>query len=109
MTLKEVVLIRSFACSYLAVASVCITQSTILHPKPWSIQTSILIEINIILSYNHSHPKHLNLHSKRVSRQLVYGLFVYDTSSTDISSTMTFLAEIEAGGMKRILNQPMLN
>jgi len=37
-----------------------------------------------------------------VSRQLVYGHFVYDTSSTDISSTdisstMTFLAEIEAG------------
>ena len=46
----------------------------------------------------------------RVSRQLVYGHFVYDTSSTDISSTdisstMTFLAEIEAGVMKRILNQ----
>ena len=38
-----------------------------------------------------------------VSRQLVYGHFVYDTSSTDISSTMTFLAEIEAGVMKRIL------
>jgi len=40
-----------------------------------------------------------------VSRQLVYGHFVYDTSSTDISSTdiwytMTFLAEIEAGMMK---------
>jgi len=40
-----------------------------------------------------------------VSRQLVYGHFVYDTSSTDISSTdisstMTFLAEIEAGVMK---------
>src|SRR6218665_521097 len=28
-----------------------------------------------------------------VSRQLVYGHFVYDTTSTDISSTMTFLAE----------------
>ena len=45
-----------------------------------------------------------------VSRQLVYGHFVYDTSftdisSTDISSTMTFLAEIEAGVMKRILYQ----
>src|SRR6218665_3261799 len=45
-----------------------------------------------------------------VSRQLVYGLFVYDTSSTDISSTdisstTTFLAEIEAGVMKRIQNQ----
>ena len=43
-----------------------------------------------------------------VSRQLVYGHFVYDTSSTDISSTdisstITFLAEIEAGVMKRIL------
>ena len=42
-----------------------------------------------------------------VSRQLVYGHFVYDTSSTDISSTdisstMTFLADIEAGVMKRI-------
>jgi len=44
-----------------------------------------------------------------MSQQLVYGLFVYDTSSTDISSTMTFLAEIEAGGMKRILNQQKLN
>ena len=50
--------------------------------------------------------------SLRVSRQLVYGHFVYDTSSTgtdssstDISSTMTFLAEIEAGVMKRILYQ----
>ena len=37
--------------------------------------------------------------------QLVYGHFVYDTSSTDISSTdisstMTFLAEMEAGVMK---------
>jgi len=46
---------------------------------------------------------------ERVSRQLVYGHFVYDISSTDISSTdisstMTFLAEIEAGVMKRILN-----
>jgi len=40
-----------------------------------------------------------------VSRQLVYGHFVYDTSSTDISSTMTFLAEIEDGVMKRILCQ----
>src|SRR6218665_2922650 len=40
-----------------------------------------------------------------VSRQLVYGHFVYDTSSTDISSTMTFLAEIEAGALKRILYQ----
>src|SRR6218665_741270 len=45
-----------------------------------------------------------------VSRQLVYGHFVYDTSSTDISSTdisstMTFLAETEAGVMKRILYQ----
>jgi len=64
MTLKEFVLIRSFVRSYLAVASVCITQSTILYPKPWSIQTSILIEINIILPYNHSHPRSLNLHSK---------------------------------------------
>src|SRR6218665_553520 len=49
-----------------------------------------------------------------VSRQLVYGHFVYDTSSTDISSTdiwytMIFLAEIEAGGMKRILYQQKLN
>src|SRR6218665_1022358 len=46
----------------------------------------------------------------KLSRQLVYGHFVYDTSSTDISSTdisstMTFLAEIEAGVMKRILYQ----
>src|SRR6218665_4062270 len=45
-----------------------------------------------------------------VSRQLVYGHFVYDTSSTDISSTdisstMTFVAEIEAGVMKRKLCQ----
>ena len=45
-----------------------------------------------------------------VSRQLVYGHFVYDTSSTDISSTdisstVTFLAEMEAGVMKRILYQ----
>ena len=45
---------------------------------------------------------------ERVSRQLVYGHFVYDTSSTDISSTdisstVTFLADIEAGVMKRIL------
>ena len=40
-----------------------------------------------------------------VSRQLVYGHSVYETSSTDISSTMTFLADIEAGVMKRILNQ----
>jgi len=45
-----------------------------------------------------------------VSLQLVYGHFVYDTSSTDISSTdisstMTFLAEIQAGVMKRILYQ----
>ena len=55
-----------------------------------------------------------------VSRQLIYGHFAYDTSSTDemsvdeisvdemstdISSTMTFLAEIEAGVMKRILYQ----
>src|SRR6218665_2487825 len=44
------------------------------------------------------------------SRQLVYGHFVYDTSSTDISSTdisstMTFLVEIEAGVMKRVLYQ----
>ena len=43
-------------------------------------------------------------------RQLVYGHFVYDTSSTDISSTdsssaMTVVAEIEAGVMKRILYQ----
>ena len=47
-----------------------------------------------------------------VSRQLVYGHFVYDTSSIDISSTdilssmtLTFLAEIKAGVMKRILYQ----
>ena len=40
-----------------------------------------------------------------VSRQLVYGHFVYDTSSTDISTTMTFLAQIEAGVMKRKLCQ----
>src|SRR6218665_2893500 len=40
-----------------------------------------------------------------VSRQLVYGHFVYDTSSTDISSTITFVAEIEAGVMKRKLCQ----
>src|SRR6218665_3208599 len=53
--------------------------------------------------------------SGRISRQLVYGHFIYDTSSTDISSTdisstdisstdisstMTFVAEIEAGVMK---------
>ena len=43
-----------------------------------------------------------------VSRQLVYGHFVYDTTSTDISSTyssstMTFLAEIEAGVKNVIL------
>ena len=48
------------------------------------------------------------VHFYTVSRQLVYGHFVYDTkstdiSSTDISSTMTLLAEIEAGVMKRIL------
>src|SRR6218665_1008763 len=47
---------------------------------------------------------------RTVSRQLVYGHFVYDTSSTDISSTdisstMTFVAEIEAGVMKRKLCQ----
>ena|SRR6218665_1017008 len=47
---------------------------------------------------------------RRVSRQLVYGHFVYDTSSTDISSTdisstMTFLAKIKAGVMKRIIYQ----
>ena len=46
----------------------------------------------------------------RVSRQLVYGHLVCDTSSTDISSTdissnMTILAEIEAGVMKRIPHQ----
>jgi len=46
---------------------------------------------------------------RMVSRQLVYGHFVYDTSSTDISSTMTFLAEIEAGVMKRILYQQKLD
>ena len=51
---------------------------------------------------------HAYMHT--VSRQLVYGHFVYDTSSTDISSTdisstMTFLAEIEAGVMKRKLCQ----
>ena len=40
-----------------------------------------------------------------LSRQLVFGHFVYDTSSTDISSTMTFLADIEAEVMGRILNQ----
>src|SRR6218665_291830 len=44
-----------------------------------------------------------------VSRQLVYGHFVYDTSSTDISSSMTFVAEIEAGVMKRKLCQQKLN
>ena len=43
------------------------------------------------------------LHLFYVSRQLVYGHFVYDTSSTDISSTMTFLAAIKAGVMKRII------
>jgi len=43
--------------------------------------------------------------SSRVSRLLVYGHFVYDTSSTDISSTMTFLTAIEAGVLKRILYQ----
>src|SRR6218665_524190 len=50
------------------------------------------------------------LDASTVSRQLVYGHFVYDTSSTDISSTdisstMTFLTTIEAGVMKHILNQ----
>ena len=49
-----------------------------------------------------------------VSRQLVYGHFVYHTSSTDISSTdiwysMTFLAEIEAGMMKWMLYQQKLD
>jgi len=49
-----------------------------------------------------------------VSRQLVYGHFVYDTSSTDISSTdiwytMTFLAEIEAWVMKQALYQQKLD
>src|SRR6218665_2657709 len=49
----------------------------------------------------------------RVSRQLVYGHFVYDTSSTDISSTdisstdipspLTFPAEIEPGLLKATL------
>ena len=39
----------------------------------------------------------MEMQFRKVSRQLVYGHFVYDTSSTDISSTMTFLAEIEAG------------
>jgi len=48
-------------------------------------------------------------HDQLVS-QLVYGHFVYatsstDISSTDISSTMTFLAEKEAEVMKRILYQ----
>src|SRR6218665_917976 len=52
----------------------------------------------------------LKLYISTVSRQLVYGHFVYDTSSTDTSSTdssstTTFLAEIEAGVMKRILYQ----
>ena len=47
----------------------------------------------------------VTLHGQMVSRQLVYGHFVYDTSSTDIMSTdiwytMTFLAEIEAGVIK---------
>ena len=45
------------------------------------------------------------LDASTVSRQLVYGHFVYNTSSIDISSTMTFLAEIEAGVMKGIQNQ----
>ena len=45
-----------------------------------------------------------------VSQQLVYGHFVYGTSSseispTDISSTITFFTKIEAGVMKRILYQ----
>jgi len=52
----------------------------------------------------------LKLYIYTVSRQLVYGHFVYDTSSTDTSSTdssstTTFLAEIEAGVMKQILYQ----
>ena len=56
-------------------------------------------------------PRHsINAVVGRVSRQLVYGHFVYDNSSTaisstDISSTVTFLAEIEAAVMKRILYQ----
>jgi len=50
-------------------------------------------------------PAPTKAYSLGVSRQLVYGHFVYDTSSTDISSTdisftMTFLAEIEAAVMK---------
>ena len=40
-----------------------------------------------------------------VSRQLVYNTSSTDISSTDISSIMTFLAEIEAGVMKKILYQ----
>ena len=45
-----------------------------------------------------------------VSRQLVYGHFIYDTSSTDISSTMTFLAEIEAGMMNEYyINRSWIN
>src|SRR6218665_1350721 len=48
--------------------------------------------------------------ARTVSRQLVYGHFVYDTSSTDISFTdissiVTFVAEIEAGVMNRKLYQ----
>src|SRR6218665_980918 len=65
------------------------------HPRPYHVHIFILMH---------------HIHSGTVSRQLVYGHFVYDTSSTDISSTdisstMTFLAEIEAGVMKRILCQ----
>src|SRR6218665_3677211 len=53
---------------------------------------------------------YIYIHIFRVSLQLVYGHFVYDTSSTDISSTdisstMTFLPEIEVGVMKRKLCQ----
>ena len=58
--------------------------------------------------------KKIENYAKMVSRELVYGHFVYDTSSidissTDISSSRTFLAEIEAGVMKRILYQQKLN
>src|SRR6218665_1338805 len=72
---------------------------------PFATMSSSHLQLTVIVFH---HPDQTIL--SWVSRQLVYGHFVYDTSSTDISSTdisstMTFLAEIEAGVMKRILYQ----
>ena len=61
----------------------------------------------------HFHTEDVTNYLWRVSRQLVYGHFVYDTSSTDISSTdisytMTFLAEIEADEVMKRSIEPGL-